>query len=320
MPVHLLVARDPLILSEAVQACLPPGSSPARHYAADLDIDTVFNQLGIADLFATERTFYYVDILDMKPGKRDAERLSEILAGLTPETTLVCTQLFSDPEKRSDEDRRMKTQAFALWTKHARLQDLRRQSDPENAMRWLIERAQKMHGMQISREQAARLLHLSADQLALAAAELGKLALSMDAGSAGRLSNELLEATVQGSPAAKFYDLADSVMNCAPEADLMLTDWYRSSPETFKLIYELKRRFSGMRQLRRGGNVYPPFFARSLQQFQRRYSGERFARSVELLAQLEQDLKSGTYAAASSKDAELMALQVFVVDLRRISG
>ena len=320
MPVHLFVARDPLILDEAVADCLPPGSKAARWHASELDIDAIFNQLGIADLFASERSFHYVDILDLKPGKRDGERLDEILGGLTPETTLICTQLFGDPEKRSDEDRKMKSQAFALWSKHAKVQDLRRQSDADNAMRWLVQRAERHYGLSISREQAMRLLHLSADQLALADAELAKLALAMPQDGEGKLSDALLEATVQGSPAAKFYDLADCVMNCAPQADRLLLEWFRQSPDTFRLVNELKRRFSGMRQLRRGGKVFPPFFARNLEKFQRRYPPQRFAASVELLAQLEQDLKSGTYAAASSKDAELSALQVFVVDLRRISG
>ena len=319
MPLHLIVARDPLLLSEAVKAVLPPGVEAARHYAGELDVQAVFDQLGTADLFATERCFHYVDIIDMKPGKRDSERIAEILSRLSPETTLVCTQLFSDPDKRGDEDRRMKTQAFTLWKEQARFSDIRRQSDSESALRWLLGRAQKHYGLELSQRQAQRLLHLSTEQLALADAELAKLALAMEQGG-GPVSDELLESTVQGSPAARFYELADSVMGCVPEADRLLLEWYRSSPETFRLVNELKRRFSGMRQLRRGGKVFPPFFARSLERFQRRYPPPRFAASVELLAQLEQDLKGGIYAAASSKDAELTALQVFVVDLRELAG
>ena len=319
MPVHLIVARDPLLLSEAVAQRVPAGIECARHYAAELDIQTVFDQLGTADLFATERCFHYVDIIAMKPTKKDSARLEDILSRITPETTLICSQLFSDPDKRPDEDRRLKTQAFTLWQKHAKHVDIRRQSEGDNALRWLATRAKQHYGLELGKRQAERLLYLCAEQLALADAELAKLALAMEAGG-GRVTDELLEATVQGSPAAKFYELADSVMGCAQQADRMLTDWFRASPDTFRLVNELKRRFSGMRQLRRGGKVYPPFFARSLEKYQRRYPDNRFSASVELLAQLEQDLKAGTYAAGSSKDAELTALQVFVTDLRRISG
>ncbi|MEZ5337353.1 MAG: hypothetical protein R3F46_03735 [bacterium] len=318
MPAHLLIARDPLLLDEAVAGLLPAGVEPERHYAAELNADTVFNQLGSADLFASEKCFIYVDILEMKPTKRESERIAEILARLPAETTLICTQLFSDPEKRSDEDRRLKTQAAQLWQKGTKPLDLRRQGEGENGVRWLMNRAREHYGLELGNAQAQRLLLLSTDQLALADAELAKLALALDGG--GRVTDELLRETVQGSPAARFYEMADSVMQCHPQAQTLLLDWFRSSGDTFRLVNELKRRFTAMRTLRRGGNVYPPFFARSLQQFQRRYPDPAFWRSIELLARLEQDLKGGMYAGASSKDAELSALQVFAADLRRIAG
>ncbi|MCB1222011.1 MAG: hypothetical protein H7A35_07640 [Planctomycetales bacterium] len=313
MPVQLFAARDPLILDEAVSAVLPKGVEPERHYAAELNADTVFNQLGSGDLFASEKCFIYVDILDMKPGKRDSERITEILAKLPAETTLICTQLFSDPEKRSDEDRRLKTQAFTLWQKAGKYHDLRRQGEGDNGVRWLAARARQHYNLELGNAQAMQLLHLATDQLALADAELAKLALALDGG--GRVTDELLRETVQGSPAAKFYEMADAVTLCRGDAQRLLSDWFRSTGDTFRLVNELKRRFSGMRTLRRGGNVYPPFFARSLQQFQRHYPDRRFNAAVGLLAQLEQDLKGGMYAGASSKDAEFTALQVFTADL-----
>lgn len=318
MPAHFIAARDPLILSEAVAAHAPAGVEISRHYASELNMETVFDQLGSADLFASERCFLYVDILDFKPTKKDTARLEEILGRLTGETTLIVTQLFSDPEKRSDEERRLKTQVANMWRKHAKFSDFRRHSDPDNAVKWLVQRAPRKYGIEITARQAMRMLQLCTEQIALADAELAKLSLSLEQG--GPVSDELLEETVKGSPAAKFYELADSVLGCAPDAQQRLLDWFRAAPDTFRLVNELKRRFSGMRTLRSGGNVYPPFFARSLQQFQRRYPGPAFSASVELLAQLEQDLKGGIYAGANSKDAELTALQVFVTDLRRLAG
>lgn len=319
MPAHLFVARDPLVLDEAAASCIPPGVECSRFHASELDVDTIFGQLGSADLFASERCFHYVDIIDLKPTKRDSARIAEMLERLPAETTLVCTQLFDDPDRRGDEERRLKTQAFTLWKDHAKFTDLRRQSDTDNAVRWLVARAAERYSIRVSPKQAARLLYLSADRLALADAELAKLALALEA-DGGNVSDELLEQTVQGSPAAKFYELADSVLGCSPAADRLLLEWYRSSPETYRLINELKRRFSGMRKLRMGEKVFPPFFAHSLEKFQRRYSPQRFSAGVELLANLEQDLKGGMYAGASSKDAELTALQVFVADLRRLAG
>ncbi len=105
--------------------------------------------------------------------------------------------------------------------------------------------------------------------------------------------------------------MADSLLAGRPEAVEMVRNWYEVEGATFRLIAELSRRLLGLRELARGGRVMPPYFERQLRAFAPRYRGGKLSAALELLAQLEQDLKTGVIPGQSSADAELVALEVF---------
>jgi DNA polymerase III delta subunit len=304
---HVVVARDPLVAEEAAKAKLPTGVETLRWYGSELNVDLIFQQLGSSDLFATRQSYLYLNVLDLKLRKADGERLAEILAHLPAEIDLVCTQVFSDVAYR-DEERMLKGADLARWTQGAKVEDLRRVSDANQAPQWLHRRAQERYGLQLTPAQAQKLLALSGGKLALAEGELLKLSLI---GAGGPVTDALLDEVLAASPAVLYWELVDAIMGDRPDALQRLKTWHSLEAETFRLLAELRRRLLGLRALTLGQPVQPPFFAQQLQRIARRWPPPRVATAIEQLAELEWKLKSGLIPGESSKDAELSALEVF---------
>lgn len=307
MPRTLAIARDPLVAEEAALAALPQGVELRRWHASELTLDQIFAQLGSSDLFGTRQSYLYVNVLDLKLKKADAERLDSILAHMPPEIDVACTQVFADLNYR-DEERLMKSADLARWSKGARVLDLRRVSDVAQAPRWLVERAARHHALKLTPQQAQRLLAIAGGKLSLAEGELLKLSLIADGGG---VSDAQIEEVLAASPAAQYWELIDAIMQDQADALPRLAQWHSLEPETFRLLSELRRRLLGLRALSLGMPVQPPFFAQQLSRIARRWPQPRLHRAIEQLAELEFKLKSGMIPGESSKDAELSALEVF---------
>ena len=319
MPVHLIIARDPLIAAEAARELFPAGVSVERHYGSDLDIDAVFNQLASHDLFASRQSFHYVDVMEMKQTKQGTLRLAEILRSVDDDTTVVCTQVIS-ADTRSEEDRKVKSAALKVWIDAARVQDLRRVSDSAQASTWIATRARGTHGLALTRRQCERLYEVNGESMALVESELRKLALLKATDQLQPVPDNVIEQMVAGNPQARFYELADAILAGARDAIARLHEWFEIEPETHRLLNEMRRRFLGLRMIGQGISVQPPFFERQLRNFERQWKGGRLERAIVLTAELELRLKSGETVGESSKDAELSALELYVSDLQQIEA
>jgi DNA polymerase III delta subunit len=315
MPAHLIIARDPLIAAEAASALLPEGISAERYYATDLDMDEIFNQLSTRDLFVSQRALHYIDVMELKQGKRDIERLSAMLKSLDEATTLVCTQVIV-AETRSEEDRRVKSAALKPWIENTKVHDLRRQSDGAQALGWIGQRARERYGLALTRAQCERLYQVNGEHMALVDSELRKLSMLKGSEQLQPVPDNVIEQLVAGSPQAKFYELADAITRAGPDVIARLHEWFAIEPETHRLLGEMRRRFLGLRMLTQGMSVQPPFFERQLRAFERSWNGRRLERAIVLTAQLELKLKSGETVGESSKDAELAALEMYCADLQ----
>lgn len=315
MPRYLVIARDPLLVAEGVAARLPAGLAVERSYAADLSLEAIFTQLAIPDLFSAQRAVHYVDILGLKLNKHDGERLAQILLQLPPELHLACSQVLS-AETRSEEERQLKGADFQRWASGAQLDDLRKLSEGQAALRWLEQRARERYQLKLSPVQLAQVFTLSGESLALADTELRKLNLLLGGDTPQAVPDELLRASLSSNPVAHFYDLVDAILSGAREAQARLVQWFSLEPEPHRLVGELRRRLLGLLALERGGPPPPPYLANQLKRLAPRLNGERLRRAVLGLAELEQGLKTSAYPGVSSRDGELAGLQLYVRSLQ----
>ncbi|MBN2080675.1 hypothetical protein JW859_00570 [bacterium] len=317
MPRHYIIARDPLIIAEAVEKLLGPAAAVEKHHAADLDLETIFNQLGTADLFAAERCFQYIDFLDFKLlSKKDSDRLAAIFAKLPAETTLVCTQVL-EYATRGEETKALNGQTYKRWTLDAPVTDLRQLSEGSQAVNWLKQRARQRYNLDIGPNQLTRLLNANDDRPALVDGELKKLWMLRSEGQAGQVADAEITAIISQNPGARFYELVDAILGGNPQLFRKLGIWYSAEPETYRLVNELKRRFLGLLALSRGEQVMPPFLANQLRNVQRRWPGPRLALALRGLAELEYNLKSGRTTGETSKAGEFSALQLYLAGLAR---
>ena len=314
MPRIVITARDPLIVAEAAQRHFPRDVPVERRYGDELNLDAVFTQLGVPDLFATQRAVHYAQFMDLKLLKKDGERLAEILARLPAEITLVATQVLRCDSRR-DEERIINGTDFQRWASGAQLEDLCKQFDGQRAVKWVVERARERYALALTETQAQRLYELSAESPAQADGELAKLALDLGGEGLRSVTNEELHATLSVNPAARFYELADAITSLSPRALAALDTWFGIEPDTHRLVAELRRRLLGFWTLSQGGSVQPPFFENQLRELAGRWPSGRLGPAIVGLAKLEHGLKSGAYLGEDSKDAELNALELFVRDL-----
>jgi DNA polymerase III delta subunit len=319
VPRLVVAAGDPLQGEEAALAWLPTGLPHTRRDGPELTPDTLFADLGQPGMFAETRVLLYTDVLAAKLNKRESERVAALLAHLPAETHLACVQVIQEDSK-SKADTRFKAAGLRLFADGAELRDLRPLADGAGAARWLAQRAQERYGLRLSPQQLGRILALSADSPALADGELQKLTLLRPEGAGGvwAVPDSVLNELLSGSPAAKFYDLVDRLLADPPASQPALATWFDAEGETFRLVYEVKRRLFQARTVQRGEQVYPPYAARSAQALARRLAGRRLGLALEALAALEHGLKSGAYPGESSRLAEFGALQLFAADLARV--
>ncbi len=319
----VIIARDPLIAAEAAAALVPAGVLSEHYFGAELSAEDVFAQLSSVDMFEPRKVFIYSDFLEIKLVKATAEKVNATLARLPAELTLICTQVFEDKSK-GDEDKALKSEDFRRFADGAKLEDLRGLSEERAGQRWLAERALKRYGLALTPAQVQRLWQLAAEKPALVDTELRKLGLSrpdefdLGGASAGKgwaVPEEVFSANVSATPAAHFYALVDAILLRSADSQRLLAEWFSLEPETFRLVFELKRKLLGLHTLARGGQLQPPWLGNQLRPFSRHWPSAKLGRAIRALAQLEHDLKSGMIPAASSKDAELSALQVYVADL-----
>jgi DNA polymerase III delta subunit len=311
MPRSVVIARDPLIAAEGVAAKLPQDVPVERHFAAELNVEKVFNHLGSSDLFATRKVFHYVDFLDLKLNKAEGERLEEILAHIPEETTLICSQVI-DVETKSEEERILKKQDYLRFTEGVKVDDLRSVADGVRFPKWLQVRAKERYGLVLSAAQADRLVWASGDRPALAESELQKLAAFKRDDRPQSIPDELFNATLSLNPAAQFYHLADAILERHPDAQAMFAEWYRLEAEPHRLIGELRRRLLGLLALERGEKVMPPFMERQLRGVQARWPRAKLHQAIQLLVETEHILKTGRTMGESSEDSALSALQMFI--------
>ncbi|HES58032.1 MAG TPA: hypothetical protein ENO21_01225 [Firmicutes bacterium] len=319
MPLAVVIAADPLLIDEAAADCAPPDVSLRRCYADELSYDEAFAQLGSAGLFEDRQAFHYVNFLGLRFSKKEQEAFATLLARLPAETTLVCSQLVEDTGKKKLTQLKSKRE-FRQVAELGQLTDLTHLADERKAAAWLAVRSRERYGLQLRERQAADLLLSCAGSLSLADAELRKLQLLKREDKPQPVPDDLLRSVISQIPTARFYQVADAVLAGRPEAVELVRSWYDVEGATFRLVAELSRRLLGLRELERGGRVQPPFFERQLRQFAPRYSGQKLGAALELLAQLEQDLKTGVIPGQSSADAELSALEVFTARLGAIAG
>lgn len=314
MPRFVVIARDPLVADEGAAARIPAGLPCERHYASDLRFETVLAQLGTADLFASARTYHYVNFLELDFKKAEGERFAELLSRLPDEVTLVCSQYIA-AESRTEQEKVLKRAEYLRVAQGAVVDDLRRLSDEEQAVRWLTARARERHALALAPMQARRIYTATGEQLALAASELEKLALLKTTGAVEAVTDSQLDASLSLNPAAHFYQLADAILGGNPRAQELLREWFAIEPETHRLVGELRRRLLGLRSLALGERVMPPFFEKQLRAFERQWPALRLRQAIVRLAQLEFALKSGGTTGESTEEAELSALQLCVADL-----
>lgn len=313
MPLFVVIAADPLLIDEAAAGCAP--DVPLRRYYADeLDYDTVFGQLGSGGLFDDVQAFHYVNFLALRLNKKEHEAFVELLGRLPEETTLVCSQLVEDTGKKKLTQLKSKRE-FKAVAELGKLTDLTGLSDEGKAAAWLGGRAREHYGLQLKPRQASDLLRSCAGSLSLADAELRKLAMLKRDDKPQSVPDSVLISVISQIPTAQFYLVADSVSRGDADAPERLRHWHGVEGDTFKLLYELRRRLLGLKELAQGGRVMPPFFESQLKQFAPRYRGEKLSEALELLAQLEQDLKTGAVPGFTSAEAELDALEVFAARL-----
>jgi DNA polymerase III delta subunit len=318
MPLTVVIAADPLLIDEAVADCAPPNVTLRRWYADELDYDTVFAHLGSGGLFEDRQAFHYVNFLGLRLNKKEQEAFAALLARLPEETTLVCSQLVEDTGKKLSQLKSKRE--FKQLTELGRLTDLTHLADERKAAAWLARRSRERYGLQLRDRQAADLLVSCAGSLSLADAELRKLQLLKREDKPQPVPDELLRSIISQIPTARFYQVADALLAGRPEAVDMVRNWFDVEGATFRLVAELSRRLLGLRELERGARVQPPFFERQLRQFAPYYRGAKLGAALELLAQLEQDLKTGVIPGQSSADAELSALEVFTARLGSLAG
>lgn len=313
MPYHAIIARDPLPVEEQAARLIPPGVKPERFLAVELNFDQVFAHLGSGDLFATERAFIYSGFLGYKLSKSDAARLDGLVERMPTETTLVVTQVLDEPSK-SKENQKLKSQNFKQWTARARVHDLRSLSEERQAAGWLVNRARTEYGLELAPRQAQRLLAATGVRLGLADGELRKL--WMVAGqSDNHVTDSQLTSVLSANPGAQYYGLVDAVMARQPDALERLAEWFAIEQDTYRLLYELNRRFLGIIALNRGEQVNPPYFAQQLRRVARHWPATRLKQAVCGLAEAEHTLKSGRAVGADSKSAELNTLQMYLAGL-----
>jgi DNA polymerase III delta subunit len=317
MPALLVVAADPLQAETAALEWLPRGEAVTRRSGDELTADVLFTDLGQPGMFAETRVLLYTDVLAAKLNKKESERTSGLLASLPRETHLAAVQVIQE-ETKAKSDTKFKSAGLRLFAEGGKLLDLRAQAEGPAAVRWIAERASARHGLRLSTAQAARILAANAGSPAQAEGELLKLALLREGTAAWSVPDTVLEEVLSGSPAAQFYELVDRLLEQPARTQSTLSSWFKAEPETFRLIFELKRRLAQARSAQRGEQVYPPFAARSAQALARRLAPPRLNRAFEALARLEHGLKSGRYPAESSQQAELTALQLFAAELAAV--
>lgn len=308
----VVAAKDPLIARSEALARLPQGIPVHCFYGWELTVELVFEHLTSAALFEPASAYYYEDFLDFRVLKTDAGRIEQALL-VGRDVPLALSQVL-DAEWKSQEQRIIKGEAFQRWAKGAELVDACSFSDDRSAPRWLRDWAKRELGLDLTPEAAAELLTLTAGSVALAGAELRKLALLLPEG-ASRVDRGLLEGTVAALPNARQAALAEAIVGATDQAAVLIEDYRRLGMEVIPLVYEIERKLLNLRAIQFGEPVYPPFLQKQLEPLAKRWRGSRLATAISLAASLEHGLKSGRYAGESTLAAAHNALAVFAQDL-----
>jgi DNA polymerase III delta subunit len=314
MPRLAIIARDPLPIREAALAWLPAGVPVTRCQGTELSLELIFEQLSGGDLFGSQQAFWYQDFFGLKLGPKDGKRLAAMLASLPASTSLVVSQVL-DFEQDWEEKKKLETQAYTNWVDGAPVQDFRQLSTPAKAPGWLAQRAQELYGLKLTPAQAQRLLAVSDNRLVLADSELSKLALLKTSDALQPVPDTLLNAVLSTNPAAEYLEMVDGLMTGARDAVTRLQTWFKATPETYRLVYELRTRLLALRDQAAGKRL--PFFQSSkIQSCARYWRPPAIDTALLALARMEYALKSGQYTGLASKEAELAALELLALDLR----
>jgi DNA polymerase III delta subunit len=317
MPRLAIVAGDVLQAEEEARAWLPAGVSVTRRGYEELSLDTMFADLGQPGMFAEDRALLYTNPLGLKFGKHDQERLAKLLLQL-PSTTSLATVQVLDEESRKKADERLRRPEWRVFADGAELRDIRDRARGTGAARWLAQYAAGK-GLKLTPRQAEQVVLICGGVPALARGECDKLLLARaGADQLGTITDAELDQQLSGTPAAKFYELLDHLLADPASAQDDLAEWFNVEAETYRLVYEIKRRLLQVRLLQRGEQVYPPYAVRQAQALGRKLDGKRLGLALEALAALEHRLKSGLFPAASSRLSELGALQTFAAALAQI--
>lgn len=317
MPRLCIIAADPLQGEEAAAQWLPRDLEVTRRSGEELSALVLFEDLGQPGMFAESRALLYLDPLAAKLNKKESQRCADLLERL-PETTYLAAVQVVQEEQRTKADAMLKHAGLRLFTDGAKVEDLRQLASGPHLQRWLLERALDRHGINLTPRQAQRIIASCSASPSLAASELLKLGLLKPGAEAWAVSDDVLDELIQTSPAAQFYALVNLLLSGDPAVQPALASWFDADAETFRLIFELKRRLLHVRSLRRGESIYPAFAARAAQDLSRRLPTQKLGLAIEALARLEHGLKSAAYPAESSRLAELGALQLFCAELQSL--
>jgi DNA polymerase III delta subunit len=313
VPRLTLIARDPLPIREAVQAWLPADVPLVRCQASELNLEQIFEHLNGGDLFGSAQAYWYQDFLSLKLGPKEGQRLAEMLARVPSTIYLACSQVL-DFEQDWEEGKKLKTQIYANWTEGEKLTDLRQLSTPARAPGWLVQRAQERYGLKLSTAQTQRLLAVSDNRLVLADSELAKLSLLKTSDALQPVPDNLLHAVLSTNPAAEYTAMVEALLSGAADTVARLRVWHKATKETYKLVYELKRKLFTLREMASGKRL-PSYLSGQVVGFAKHWRAPAIDTALLALARTEHELKSGHYTGLPSQDAELAALELLAVDL-----
>jgi DNA polymerase-3 subunit delta len=242
--------------------------------------------------------------------ERDAEPVAGALAGLPAETVVV---FIASPREERGRRKAVSPPARLVKAVKAAGGEVHVHKAPKDKAYpvWVVERAREL-GVALTRDGAQALLELVGHKQRRLLRELEKLSIFVGGGSGGEVGRDAVERIASSAVEPRTYELANAVIEGDGQRALRLAENLRAQDED--LMYIL---FALLRALRDSHRVWvlvtcgaspgdvqsdlrvPDFVARRLVEQARRADGERIERAIDLVAELDYEIRGG-----GSLDAE----------------
>jgi len=320
MPATVILAKDDLLIREEVHA-LAEGRPVHTYFLDDISYADFYRMVGTDDLFNPAEFFHCPALASFKVLKADLPKLGALLDCLSGDKRVVFSQNTAFDDFR-DEKKFTDGALYKLVAGKSKVVDRRKPMSYEDAITWVVRRAQREYGLILDRTAAAVLWQACAKGPVFVDRELAKFALYKEDDRPTPISETFIRNNVYSTLANLTFDFMDHLMEKDARVYDDLKHLIQSGVEPGVLLSQVHRRlallaksFLGEIEPEEDYRKMAPWQRDKFMRARRNWSGAQAAKALELVADADFKLKMSYSAGDTARQANQSLFEVF---LRRV--